>query len=74
MEKPDLKRGKYQHFKGKFYKVLHLAQHSETRAYLVVYQQLYDDCAIWVRPYDMFVERITREGKTFQRFQYIGEE
>jgi hypothetical protein len=34
-----LKIGTYQHFKGKFYEVLHVAKHSETEELMVVYPQ-----------------------------------
>ncbi len=44
----------YHHFKDKDYQVLHLAINSETEEIMVVYQALYGDCKIYVRPYDMF--------------------
>ena len=72
-----LKIGKYQHFKGNFYQVLHLAKHSENEEYMVVYQPLYDDKegvrGIWVRPLTMFDEVIEREGKKLKRFSFIEE-
>ena len=40
--------GTYKHFKGRFYKGLHLATHSETEEPMVVYQAFYGDKAIWV--------------------------
>lgn len=63
--------GKYQHFKGSYYQVLHLARHSETEEYLVVYHPYDKKDDIWVRPLSMFTETVEREGKTIQRFQYI---
>lgn len=65
--------GKYQHFKGSFYQVLHIARHSETEEALVVYHPFDKKDDIWVRPLNMFNETITRDGKTLQRFQYVGE-
>jgi hypothetical protein len=67
-----LKIGRYQHFKGNFYQVLHLATHSETEEIMVVYQPEYGERAIWVRPLSMFDEIIEREGKTIKRFKYVG--
>lgn len=68
---PKLKPGKYQHYKGAFYKVLYVATHSETEEHLVVYQQLYGDYGIWVRPYAMFIEEVTIDGNTVKRFQIV---
>jgi len=67
-----IKLGKYQHFKGNFYHVMHIAKHSETEEYMVVYQPLYgENPEIWVRPLAMFDELIEREGKTFKRFTFV---
>ena len=65
--------GKYRHFKGNEYEVLGIAKHSETLEPMVVYKALYGDGELWVRPLSMWNEEITRDGKTFKRFQYIGE-
>lgn len=63
--------GRYHHFKGKEYEVIALAKHSETGEDMVVYRALYGDYSIWVRPASMWQEEITREGKTFKRFERI---
>lgn len=68
-----IKLGKYRHFKGKEYEVLAIAKHSETLQDMVVYKCLYGDYSIWVRPLSMFEESITRDGKTYKRFEYIDE-
>ena len=65
--------GKYRHFKGNNYEVVGVAKHSETLEEMVVYQALYGDCGIWVRPAAMWNETVEREGKRFPRFTYIGE-
>ena len=69
----EIKLGKYRHFKGNEYEVLGIAKHSETLEPMVVYKALYGDGGLWVRPLSMWNEEITRDGKTFKRFQYIGE-
>ena len=71
MEK--IKLGKYRHFKGNEYEVLYVAKHSETLEDYVVYRALYGEGGIWVRPASMWNETVTREGKTYKRFTYIGE-
>lgn len=69
-----LKKGIYQHYKGQLYQVLHVATHSETQEKLVVYQCLYGDYSLWVRPLEMFTERITLDDDREQeRFKLIQE-
>ena len=50
----ELKPGKYRHFKGKEYRVLGIASHSETLEPMVVYQALYGEGGLWVRPASMW--------------------
>lgn len=69
----NIKLGKYRHFKGNEYEVITIAKHSETLEEMVVYKALYGDGDIWVRPAKMWDEAIERDGKTFKRFEYIGE-
>ena len=64
----------YRHFKGNVYRVLHIAKHSETLEDMIVYQAMYGDRGIWVRPKAMFDEIIEREGKAFRRFSPISAE
>ena len=63
--------GIYKHFKGNEYKILAVAKHSESLEDMVIYQALYGSGDIWVRPKDMFLEEIERDGKTFKRFEFI---
>jgi hypothetical protein len=64
-----LKIGTYQHFKGNFYEVLHVAKHSETEELMVVYHPKNQPEKIWVRPLIMFDETIERQGKRIKRFK-----
>ena len=64
----------YRHFKGNVYRVLHIAKHSETLEDMVVYQAMYGERGVWVRPKSMFEEVIERDGKTFRRFSKISAE
>ena len=69
----EIKLGKYRHFKGNEYEVVGFASHSETLEEMVIYKALYGDGNLWVRPKNMWNETIERDGKTFKRFEYIGE-
>lgn len=66
-----LKIGKYKHFKGNEYKVLYVAKYSETLEYMVVYQALYGDYGIWVRPLKMWNEKVLKDGVEVSRFKFI---
>ena len=69
----EIRPGRYRHFKGREYEVLFTARHSETEELMVVYRQLYGEHGLWVRPASMWNETVERDGKTFKRFEYIGE-
>jgi hypothetical protein len=62
---------KYRHFKGNEYLVLNIARHSETLEEYVVYQALYGEMGIWVRPRAMFEEQVDVNGKLVKRFELI---
>lgn len=73
----------FRHFKGGIYKFIGKATDSETQEELIVYQAMYGDKKIWVRPIDMFYEIMTIDGKQVNRFReltyeetlkYVGEE
>ena len=69
----EIKPGKYRHFKGNYYEVMGVARHSETMEEMVVYQALYGEQGLWVRPAAMWTETIDRDGYHGPRFQYVGE-
>ncbi|MDR3728732.1 MAG: DUF1653 domain-containing protein [Oscillospiraceae bacterium] len=68
----EIRPGRYRHFKGKEYRVLGVARHSETLEPLVVYQALYGERGLWVRPAAMWNEQVEREGQAMPRFTYVG--
>lgn len=70
----SVRPGRYRHFKGNEYEVLFTARHSETEEEMVVYRALYGEGGLWVRPASMWNETVERNGETFRRFTYIGEE
>ena len=62
----EIKIGRYRHFKGNEYRVLHIAKHSETLEPMVVYQALYGERGIWVRPASMLEQFPTSEPKALR--------
>ena len=70
----NIKPGRYKHFKGNEYLVLQIAKHSETMEPMVVYQALYGDCGVWVRPASMWNESVAYNGNTVKRFERCSDD
>ena len=73
MNQKSVKPGIYRHYKGNEYEVVGVAKHSETLELMVVYRALYGDAALWVRPYEMFIETVEVDGDITPRFQWVRE-
>ena len=58
MERQLVINGFYRHFKDKLYQVKGIAIHSETKEKMVIYQGLYGEYEMYVRPYDMFLSEV----------------
>lgn len=69
----DLKPRLYRHFKGNLYRLLYVAKHSETLEDMVVYQALYGEMGIWVRPASMWKEWVDRDDYHGPRFYPVEE-
>lgn len=71
----EITKGIYHHFKGQDYKVLFLAIHAETGEQMVVYQALYGDQTVYVRPYVLFASKVDRKKypdvSQHYRFEYV---
>ncbi len=65
--------GRYRHYKGNDYRVLGVARHTETEEVFVVYQALYGERGLWVRPRAMFVETVAVAGARVPRFARVGD-
>lgn len=68
---PLIRAGIYRHYKGGIYKVIAIAMHTETREEMVVYRSLDDERQLWVRPLEMFREKVKVDGKPVPRFEFI---
>ena len=71
----EIKLGRYQHFKGHLCKVIGVAKYSEDpKKEFVVYEHVYEDgkMQLWVRPKEMFLEEVEKDGYKGPRFKYLG--
>ena len=65
-----IKGSLYEHYSGKRYKILGVARHSETLEELVaIYEGMYGEEEIWVRPLPMFLESVTINSVMQPRFR-----
>jgi hypothetical protein len=67
---------RYKHYKGNTYTIIAVAHHSETGEKMVVYRGEYNDPEfgdqpVWVRPYTLFIEEVTIDGKVIPRFSSV---
>lgn len=71
---PEIRLGTYRHFKGHNVEVIGVAKNSENlNEEFVVYRHEYKGHDLWIRPKDMFLENVDRDGYKGPRFEYIGE-
>jgi len=56
----------YRHYKGNLYKVIDIAQHTETGELLVIYT---DNKYHWARPLEMFEDKVNVNGELVDRFK-----
>ena len=69
----DTPPGLYRHYKGGQYRVLGTVRHSETLEPMTLYQALYGQQGLWVRPAAMFGEQVVIDGVERHRFERIGD-
>ena len=69
----ETRPGLYRHYKGGLYRVLGTVRHSETLEPMTLYQALYGQQGLWVRPAAMFAEAVQIEGATQPRFERLGD-
>lgn len=68
---PEVKNGKYIHYKGLEYLVIGCGRHSESLEEMVFYQALYGEKGLWARPLTMFAEDVVIDGVKQPRFRYV---
>jgi len=63
---------RYRHYKGNLYQIVTVAMHTETEEEMVVYQALYGDYKVFVRPLKMFFETVKdADGNMVPRFAKV---
>jgi hypothetical protein len=63
--------GIYKHYKGNLYQVIGVACHTETGDQFIVYQALWGDYRLWVRPKTMFCEKVFYNNQQVDRFTLV---
>ena len=64
-----IRKGTYQHFKGKVYHVVCTAKHVETGEDLAIYRG--GDGKFWARSAAVFSEEVLHKGEVVPRFDYL---
>ncbi|MBT3538749.1 DUF1653 domain-containing protein [Candidatus Parcubacteria bacterium] len=69
----NIKPGIYHHYKGNEYRLHCVGKHSETLEKFVIYETLYNNpkSKFWVRPIEMFEDKVEWEGKIVPRFKFV---
>lgn len=69
----------FRHYKGNYYRVLNIAQHTETNEKMVIYETIHEvkqssraKDGVWARPYVMFFEKIMYNNDLVNRFEPIN--
>jgi len=73
----DVKKGKFQHYKGNYYEVIGVGRHRETLEEFVIYRALYNseefgENSLWIRLKKIFMENVLVGGKEVPRFRFVG--
>lgn len=70
-------RGLYRHFKGAVYRVITVAEHTETGENFVIYYPVKHPSKVYARPLEMFMSDVdkkkypnTKQQKRFERIVY----
>lgn len=66
MQKEVKVHGIYRHYKGDYYIVEGIGRDSETLEEKVIYRALYGNNDLWIRPYDMFLEEVNKNGQKYR--------
>ena len=65
--------GIYRHYKNLLYEVKGTVRHSESLEPMTLYQALYGERGLWVRPAAMFQETVDIDGVVQPRFAWVSE-
>ncbi len=66
----------YRHFKGGLYRIVTIAQHTETQEGLVIYRSEEDPSKVWARPVTLFCSPVDKvkypDAEQEMRFEKVG--